>query len=330
MTPPAIGISLGDPGGIGPEIVLKALATPSLLPEARFVVFGDRRVWDAERESSGLRIEAPIHKRDAVPSAPGLYFIDIGAAPVDIVRGRSSAENGISSFRAFSKAVDWAGRNLLDAVVTAPISKTSWRLAGLSWRGHTEYLDSLYPGAIMTFWSARLKVALLSHHVPLMEGLGRVRGRVLLDFFRALHRSLAGIRSGIEEILVAGLNPHAGEDGLLGAEEAEEMGPAIAAAVREGIPVRGPFPPDTVFLKALDHPERIVAAMYHDQGLIGFKLVAFENGVNTTLGMPFIRTSPDHGTAFDIAGQGVADPNSMLEALRLALRLSSPSAREVS
>jgi len=325
MTIPAIGISLGDPGGIGPEVVLKALATPSLLPETRFVVFGDRRVWDAERAALGLSLETRPHEGESAPSAPGFYFHDIGAASGAAVRGAASGENGKSSFLAFKKAVELAGKGALDALVTAPISKTSWHLAGLPWRGHTEYLDSLYPGAIMTFWSERLKVALLSHHIPLKEALGRVRKDVLLDFFRALHRSLAAIRSGVDELLVAGLNPHAGEDGLLGAEETAEIGPAIEEAVRQGIPVSGPYPPDTVFLKALDRPAKMVVAMSHDQGLIGFKLVAFATGVNTTLGMPFVRTSPDHGTAFDIAGKGVADPRSMLEALRLAIRLSASS-----
>ena len=323
MTPPAIGISLGDPGGIGPEVVLKALATPSLLPEARFVIFGDRRVWVAERASLGLRLEPLPLKNDPAPPTAGLYYYDVGGMPGDVVRGRAIAENGSASFRAFEKAVEWAGRGNLDAVVTAPISKTSWHLAGLAWRGHTEYLDSLYPGTIMSFWSERLKVALVTHHIPLSEALGRVRKGALLDFFRALHRSLTGVRSGVEELLVAGLNPHAGEAGLLGAEETEEIGPAIKAAATEGIPVSGPFPPDTVFLKALDHPEKMVVAMFHDQGLIGFKLVAFETGVNTTLGMPFARTSPDHGTAFDIVGKGLADPRSMVAAIRLAARLSS-------
>ena len=325
MTIPAIGISLGDPGGIGPEVVLKALATPSLLPLARFVVFGDRRVWDAEGEALGLRLEVLPLESERVPPAPGFYFNDISAMPGDVIRGRASAENGKSSFPAFEKAVELAGRDILDAVVTAPISKTSWHLAGLPWRGHTEYLDSLYPGAIMTFWSERLKVALLSHHIPLKEALGRVRKGVLKDFFRALHRSLAGVRSGIEELLVAGLNPHAGEDGLLGTEETMEIRPAIEEAVQEGLPVSGPYPPDTIFLKVLDHPHKMAVAMSHDQGLIGFKLVAFATGVNITLGMPFIRTSPDHGTAFDIVGKGIADPRSMLEAIRFAIRLSASS-----
>lgn len=322
MTLPAIGISLGDPGGIGPEVVLKALAAPPLLPEARFIVFGDRRLWDAERASLGLRLEVHVHEGDTVPSAPGLYFNDIGAMPGDVVRGRASGENGKSSFLAFEKAVEMARAGLLQAVVTAPISKTSWRLAGLGWRGHTEYLESLFPGAIMTFWSGKLRIALLSHHIPLTEALGRVRKGVLLDFFRALHRSLAGVRSGVEELLVAGLNPHAGEDGLLGTEEDDEIRPAVEAAAKEGIPVSGPFPPDTVFLKAFGRPEKMVVALYHDQGLIGFKLEAFETGVNATLGMPFIRTSPDHGTAYDIAGKGTADPRSMIEAVRLAVELS--------
>jgi 4-hydroxythreonine-4-phosphate dehydrogenase len=325
MTFPAIGIGLGDPGGIGPEVVLKALDPLSLLPKARFVVFGDRRVWDAERAALGLRLEAPIPIGDTVPPAPGLYFNNIGAVPGDIVRGRACEENGESSFMAFEKAIGLAGKGVLDAVVTAPISKTSWRLAGLPWRGHTEYLDSLFPGAIMAFWSERLKVALLSHHIPLKEALGRVRKDVLLDFFRALHRSLAAVRSGVDELLVAGINPHAGEDGLLGAEETDEIRPAVEEAAREGIPVGGPFPADTVFLKVLDHPDKMVVAMSHDQGLIGFKLVAFATGVNTTLGMPFVRTSPDHGTAFDIAGKGIADPRSMHAAIRLAIRLSASS-----
>jgi 4-hydroxythreonine-4-phosphate dehydrogenase len=322
MTLPAIGISLGDPGGIGPEVVLKALATPSLLPEARFVVFGGRRVWDAERAALGLRLEAPIHEGDTVPPAPGLFFNDIGAMPGDFVRGRASGENGKSSFLAFEKAVEWAGKGVLDALVTAPISKTAWRLAGLPWRGHTEYLDSLYPGAIMTFWSERLRVALLSHHLPLREAIERVKKGTLLGFFRNLHQSLGRTKSGVRELLVAGLNPHAGEDGFLGTEEEDEIRPAVEEARQEGLAISGPFPPDTIFLKAIDCPEKMVIALYHDQGLIGFKLKAFETGVNATLGMPFIRTSPDHGTAYDIAGKGAADPRSLIAAIRMAVELS--------
>jgi 4-hydroxythreonine-4-phosphate dehydrogenase len=175
----------------------------------------------------------------------------------------------------------------------------------------------------MTFWSERLKIALFSHHRPLAEAVAAVRKDPLLAFFRSLHRALGRVPGGPFRLFAAGLNPHAGEDGHLGREEIEEIGPAVAAAAAEGIPVSGPFPPDAVFLKARGTADAVVAALYHDQGLIAFKLEAFATGVNATLGLPFVRTSPDHGTAFDIAGRGVADPRSMGEAVRLAAAFSA-------
>jgi 4-hydroxythreonine-4-phosphate dehydrogenase len=208
-------------------------------------------------------------------------------------------------------------------MVTAPVSKAGWHLAGVPWRGHTEYLEHFYPGAVMSFWSDRLRVALLSHHVPLREALTKVRKDALLGYFRVLHQSAGRVPAGPREFLVPGLNPHAGENGLLGGEEEREIRPAVDAARAEGIDVSGPYPPDTVFRMALGRPERMVAALYHDQGLIAFKLESFETGVNATLGLPFVRTSPDHGTAFDIAGKGLADPRSMMEAIRLAVRFTS-------
>lgn len=325
MTVPAVGITLGDPGGIGPEVAIKALSRLDHLPKARFVVFGPRSAWEAGQAALGKRFEDPAWPGGDVPALPGVYFCPVGGDFGAFSPGRPSAANGKASFMALELATSIASTpGVLDALVTAPISKTSWRMAGSKWRGHTEYLDSLHPGAVMTFWSERMKVALFSHHLPLGEALGRVRRAGLLEFLRALHRGLARLPSGVKELLVAGLNPHAGEEGLLGAEEAYEIRPAVEAAASEGIPVSGPFPPDTVFLKAVDRPERMVVALFHDQGLIAFKLAAFETGVNATLGLPFVRTSPDHGTAFDIAGRGVADPRSMIEAIRLAVRLSRP------
>ena len=322
MTVPAVGITLGDPGGIGPEVAVKALSRLDLLPKARFLVFGERVVWDRAWASLGSKPEGPPWAGGDIPGEPGVYFCPMGAGAGELTPGRPSAANGKASFQAFELAVTLASTpGALDGLVTAPISKTSWKMAGLRWRGHTEYLDSLYPGAIMTFWSERLKVALLSHHVPLKEAIGRVKREILLEFLRALHKDLSAVRSGVAEILVAGLNPHAGEESLLGGEEASEIGPAVEAAWAAGIPVSGPFPPDTVYRKALDRPERMVVALYHDQGLIAFKLAAFETGVNATLGLPFVRTSPDHGTAFDIAGRGIADARSMSEAIRLAVGL---------
>jgi 4-hydroxythreonine-4-phosphate dehydrogenase len=175
----------------------------------------------------------------------------------------------------------------------------------------------------MAFWSERLKVALFSHHRPLGEAVAAVRRDALAGFLRNLHQDLGRLPGGPFRLLAAGLNPHAGEDGYLGREELDEVAPALELARSEGIPVAGPFPPDTVFLEALDRPDTVVAALYHDQGLIAFKLVAFAAGVNVTLGLPFVRTSPDHGTAFGIAGKGVADPRSMEEAVRLAAVFSA-------
>lgn len=322
MTLPAIGISLGDPGGVGPEIILKAFSEPASLPEARYIIFGARPILEEAAQAIGLRPDFVAWEGRELPSGPGLFFRDVGRPPAGLAMGKASAGNGEASFLFFRAAVEMARAGLLQAVVTAPISKTSWRMAGLGWRGHTEYLESLFPGAIMTFWSGELRVALLSHHLPLREALERVKKGTLLDFFRKLDHSLGRTKSGVREFLVAGLNPHAGEGGILGTEEDDEIRPAVEDARKEGISASGPFPPDTVFLKAFGRPDKMIVALYHDQGLIGFKLEAFETGVNATLGMPFIRTSPDHGTAYDIAGRGTADPRSLVAAIRMAVELS--------
>jgi 4-hydroxythreonine-4-phosphate dehydrogenase len=324
MTAPRIGVTLGDPGGVGPEVVLKALAREGVLGEASAVVFGNRRVVSREAAALGFRSRLKSWRREK--SGPrGLFLAEIPDTAADVVRGRPDGENGRASFLFFEAAVAAAREGLLDAVVTAPVSKAAWRLAGLPWRGHTEYLEHLYPGAIMTFWSERLRVALLSHHLPLCEAVARIREDILLDFFRALARCTGRISGGPGEFLVAGLNPHAGEGGLLGDEEEREIRPAVEKARAEGIPVSGPYPPDTVFLKALGRPEVMAVALYHDQGLIPFKLGSFETGVNATLGLPFVRTSPDHGTAYEVAGRGAADASSMVEALRLARRFIASS-----
>jgi 4-hydroxythreonine-4-phosphate dehydrogenase len=332
MTVPRIGVTPGDPGGIGPEIVVKTLSRLSVLPPAAYVLFADSRVVAAEEKRLGLRLAAREWRPES-PCETGVFLAHVpGRAGVAArpgtwtgaaVPGRVSAENGEASFRFFEAAVAEARGGRLEAVATAPISKAAWGLAGLPWRGHTDYLAQFYPGAIMSFWSERLKVALFSHHRPLHEAIAAVRKDALVDFLRSLHRSLEKIPGGPFVLLVAGLNPHAGEEGRLGREEEEEIGPAVDAARAEGVPASGPFPPDTVFLRALGKKEAVVVALYHDQGLIAFKLDAFDTGVNATLGLPFVRTSPDHGTAFDIAGKGVADSRSMEEALRLAAVFSA-------
>jgi len=322
MTVPRIGVTGGDPGGIGPEIVVKTLARAGALPAAAYVVFTDPRVIETEAAHLGLRLAVRAWDPDDPPE-PGVYLAAVPGPFEPAVPGLVTAGNGEASFRAFETAVAAARAGRLEAVVTAPISKAAWALAGHPFRGHTEYLDRLYPGAIMAFWSDRLKIALFSHHRPLGEAVAAVRREALVDFFRTLHRDLERAPRGPFRLLAAGLNPHAGEDGSLGREENEEIRPAVEQAAAEGIPIAGPFPPDTVFLQARGKTDTVVAALYHDQGLIAFKLEAFATGVNVTLGLPFVRTSPDHGTAFDIAGKGVADARSMEEAIRLAAAFSA-------
>lgn len=322
MTVPRIGVTLGDPGGVGPEIVLKVLAGRCSLPPASIIVFGDSRIVAGAAASLGLSFTADPW-RESERGKTGIYLYEVGCPDAERALHRPDARNGDASFRFFEAAAAAARGGRLDAVVTGPVSKASWKMAGLPWRGHTDYLESLYPGAIMSFWSARLQVALFSHHLPLKEALRKIRRPALLDFFRRLSAAAGCIEGGPREFLVPGLNPHAGENGLLGTEEEREIGPAVEAARKEGMAISGPHPPDTVFRRALGRPDTLVAALYHDQGLIPFKLEAFESGVNATLGLPFARTSPDHGTAFDIAGQGIADPGSMVEAIRLAGRFTA-------
>jgi 4-hydroxythreonine-4-phosphate dehydrogenase len=325
MTVPRIGVTPGDPGGIGPEIVVRTLARADARPPAAYVLFADPRAVAAEEKRLGLRLAARAWRPDQ-PAEAGIYLAAVPGQAGPPAVGRVAAENGESSFRAFEAAVAEARSGRLEAVVTAPISKAAWALAGHPFRGHTEYLTRFYPDAVMTFWSERLKVALLSHHRPLREAVAAVRKDALLALFRSLHRSLEKLPGGPFRLLAAGLNPHGGEEGFLGREEEEEIRPAIETAAAEGIPVTGPYPPDTVCIKALGKPDVVVVALYHDQGLIAFKLEAFATGVNVTLALPFVRTSPDHGTAFDIAGKGVADNRSMEEAVRLAAFFSASGA----
>ena len=320
---PRVGITLGDPGGIGPEIILKALSGKAALPAARYILFGTRRFLEREEKELGIRLGAGVTGEGRGRARRSLEVRDLPAPAGAGRRGRDGASGGLASFGYFKAAVAEARRGGLDAVVTAPVSKAAWSMAGLSWKGHTEYLAGFHPGAIMAFWSKPLKVALVSHHLSLRAALEKIKKQSLCDFFVSLDRSLAGTAAGRFEFAVAGLNPHAGERGLLGREEVDEVGPAIEEAGRLGIRISGPFPPDVIFRNAVGRKDLFVVALYHDQGLIPFKLLAFKTGVNVSLGLPFVRTSPDHGTAFDIAGKGLADPRSLIEAIRLAVSLSA-------
>lgn len=321
---PRIGISLGDPGGIGPEVIFKAFQALQDKVEARYLVYAPLPL--IERAQSSLDMpRIPVLAAGEEESRPGFFFTGTQIEEKYIV-GKPAKANGLISFLSFSRALEDVRQKKTDALVTAPISKHSWHLAGIPWAGHTDYLHHLYPNAMMTFWSEHLKVALFTHHLPLKDAVQAVTRRAVYEFIRLLNENLDRLEFGRRRILIAGLNPHAGEEGLLGTEEKTAISPAVSQARREGIPVEGPFPPDIVFRMARGIPEAFVVGLYHDQGLIAFKLDAFDEGVNATLGMPFLRTSPDHGTAFDIAGKDRANPASMIRSLQLALHFSRRAA----
>jgi 4-hydroxythreonine-4-phosphate dehydrogenase len=322
MTLPKVGITLGDPGGIGPEIVLKAFSGRFSLPGADYVIFGSSQVLKEEEKSLGLGLPFGFLKTKKISTAGTLSLREVNSPLRKIRKGRPIPENGLASFQFFEAAVEEGRRGALQGIVTAPIAKQSWALAGVDWRGHTDFLSQLYPEVIMAFWSEKIKVALLSHHLSLRAALEKVTRENLRSFFSRLSRCLQKIRPGGIEFLVSGLNPHAGEEGLLGREEIEEIVPAIDEARKDGLNISGPYPPDIIFRRALGQDGKIVIALYHDQGLIAFKLEAFDQGVNLSLGLPFVRTSPDHGTAFDIAGKNEASALSLVEAIKLAVELA--------
>lgn len=243
----------------------------------------------------------------------GVHFFNIDTPD------RVNAKNRDPSFEYVKTAVGFALEKKVHALVTAPISKEKWLRAGVPFKGHTELLAQTagVKDYSMFFWSESLKVVLYTIHIPLKEIFQQIRGEKILRFIRFVDRELYRLFKKKFTFLVSGLNPHAGEGGFLGTEEKDVIIPAIDA-LKPGISIDGPYPPDTVFLKARDTKDSVVISWYHDQGLIAFKLLNFHSGVNMTLGLPYIRTAPDHGTAFDIAGKGIANPSSMEQAIRLA------------
>ncbi len=334
---PVIAITMGDPMGIGPEVVAKALCDPSIMRLGKFVVYGQNQPLVDAAECAGMR---PFWFRIAKENMPTTR--GVAAEPVVLDYGH---EDSLSNTRAPSRAggllskafVEDAIADALrpvgdprrvDAVVTAPIAKESWSMAGFKWPGHTELFAARCKATrhTMLFESPRLRVALATAHVPLMDIRNMLTiGRVFdpIDLGYTYCRQL-----GIEKpkIAVCGLNPHAGEHGLFGDEEERVIAPAIEIARRNGIDVRGPFPGDTIFIDAAAGKWDLVVAMYHDQGLIPVKLLGFDRAVNVTVGLSMVRTSPDHGTAFDIAGKNAASPNSMKAAIELAVKLAHAKA----
>jgi 4-hydroxythreonine-4-phosphate dehydrogenase len=283
-----IGVTVGDPAGIGPEIAGKALAHPDLA-------------------ACDLRLYGPS---------------DDDALKV-FERGCVSAAAGQAAYEAVVAAVRDAQAGAIDAIATGPVNKAAFAAAGLPWKGHTDLLAHLTgaPRVAMMFHAEALRVVLATVHVALRDVPALLTRDLLEGVIGLTASSLPRFGIPAPRLALAGLNPHAGEDGLMGTEERDVLTPAVAACRGRGIDVAGPFPGDTVFVRAVQGEFDAVVACYHDQGLIPVKMAAFGRAVNVTLGLPIVRTSVDHGTAFDIAGRGVADPSSLVEAIKLAARL---------
>src|SRR5437588_3745196 len=324
---PRIGITMGDQAGIGPEVVLKAVAEEDVRRACVPVIVGDAQLLAHTARTLDLQCGYDIVRFDErLPdeiSEPVIFHLDnIGGY---IEPGIESGTAGKAAAGYIEAAVSLCAAGLIDAIATAPINKRALFLGGYSFPGHTEFLAHL-TGAedyAMGFVAANLRVVLLSTHVPLSEAIRMVQRKRVEKRIRLAHHELR--RWGIERprLAVAALNPHGAEGGLFGVEEASEMVPAIEACrVADDINVTGPFPADTVFLRASRGEFDAVIACYHDQAMIPVKCLSFGEAVNVTLGLPFIRTSVDHGTAFDIAGKGIAEHSSMVEAIKLAAELS--------
>ncbi len=323
---------MGDPCGIGAEIIIKALADRDLRKEARFIVFGfsEQMSYTADRLDADFVFHRDHHEniREYNHDITVLDY-DEFSAPAAMPRGASKL-GGAASMAFCEDAISAARRGMIDALVTGPISKASWKLAGHHrFPGHTELLAKRCgaKNVAMMFVSPKLKVVLATIHQSLFD----IRHSFTIGcVFNPMDLADEALRDwfGIENprLGIAGLNPHAGEEGQFGDEEQRIISPAILLANEAGINAVGPLPGDTIFLKALDGEFDAVVAMYHDQGLIPVKLLAWRDAVNLTLGLPIIRTSPDHGTAFDIAAKNLADPSSMKAAIQLAIQLAGKKA----
>jgi 4-hydroxythreonine-4-phosphate dehydrogenase len=322
----AVAVSMGDPAGVGPEIVLKAFRDGTVRED--FVVVGDRDVLAACNDALGLGVDV----RDAsgpTDTRPGcINVIDIGAIHRDdFTRGAVSRACGAASKRYVEAGVRLALAGSIDALVTLPVNKEAVRLSDPGFSGHTGFIAGLCRarGVAMMLYSPKLAVSHVSAHLSLrdaIEAVGTERVGEVID----LTASFLSKLGGRARLAVAGLNPHAGEAGAFGSEEPRAIAPAVEAARARGIDVTGPMPPDTVFVRASRGEFDAVVCMYHDQGHIPMKLLDFEGAVNVTLGLPIVRTSVDHGTAFDIAWKGVASTKSFAAAFALARRLSGRDA----
>ena len=324
MHKPILGVTMGDPAGIGPEICAKALTTPEVQMFANCLVIGDRKAM-----RQGLKVAKipnielnPIKKVSEAKFIRGSIDV-LDLKNVDISRlkmGQVSKPAGKAAVEYIEKAIRLAMDGKIDAIATAPINKEAIQKAGYKFQGHTEILATRTKAKnyAMMFVSDTLWIMLVTTHLPLKEVSKHLDKKKILRTIKLAHETLFKLREKKPRIGVAGLNPHAGEAGLFGDEEIKIIKPAVNEAKKIGINVKGPISPDAIFYLANIGMFDIVVAMYHDQGLIPLKLLSFNRSVNVTVGLPIIRTSVDHGTGFDIAGKGWANPQSLIEAIKVA------------
>ena len=324
---PAIAITMGDPCGIGPEVVVKALADPRVYASCRPMVIGNTYAMNQAVKATGLPLT--IRETDdpigAGEDPSTVDVVDIhNLNPEDITVGQLSVPCGKAAMEWVTKAGELALAGIVDGIATAPLNKEAAAMAGYESIGHTELLQDLSGARIVPtmLLSKNLRVVHLTTHRSLRVACDYVKKDRILDFLQLTHDSFVKWGFPNPRIAAAGLNPHNSDGGLIGNEEADEIAPAVAAARERGINVVGPIPADSVFPQAIEGRYDAVLAMFHDQGHIPVKVYGFEESVTANLGLPFVRTSVDHGTAFDIAGQGIAQHVSMLESIRLAVELA--------
>jgi 4-hydroxythreonine-4-phosphate dehydrogenase len=324
---PVIAITMGDPSGIGPEIILKTLQDPSIYKKCRPFVIGHASVLKETALNLGISVQ--IRKPadlSAIHPEPGLLFLmEPDASSIKLSPGVPTTEGGKAAGRYIETGAGLALSGKIDAITTAPINKETLKNAGYPYPGHTEFFAALSKTEDygMMLAGGPFRIIFATIHEPIARIPPLIKKETVLKTIRLLHREMNRL-FGIPRPLIgiASLNPHGGENGLFGNEEQNEIIPAVQTAREEGIQISGPLPPDALFHKAYHREYDAVVVMYHDQGMIPLKMIAFKRSVNITLGLPFIRTSVDHGTAYDIAGKGIADPSSLKEALSLAAKLS--------
>ena len=320
---PKIAVTTGDPAGIGPEVCLHLLNNEEIAKICMPIVFGDRTVLERAASECGLSLVSSIITK--LEDAKGPCLLDFNSISMeDYQTGTVNAATGQAGYNYVTAAIDAAIEGKVDAVTTGPLNKEALKLAGIPFPGHTEIFahQTKSQRACMLQYSEEIRCVFVTTHVGYAEVPDLLTEKRILDVIEMCAEAMERIRGRKPKLLCCGLNPHAGENGLFGnGEEEKVIAPTIEKAKARGIDITGPLPPDTVFLPARRKEYDCVVCMYHDQGHIPLKALAFDTAVNTTLGLPIIRTSVDHGTALDIAGKGIANPSSMFSATQLAIQL---------